>query len=145
MRRTGSRQRYIAALLALIVISVAGCSLLGDTVDCASPNFHGYRITPPPSASNVQESCSNGINPTYRASFTMAAGDLVAFQQSTFVKDIPNWQTTAPSKSQFSQEAAQAKSLLYGTFGDGAILEEILIDTSHAQQYKVYVVLSNVD
>src|SRR5207247_1559037 len=104
-----------------------------------------YRITLPPSASNVQESCSNVINPTYHASFTMSAGDLTAFQQDSFVQKIKTWDTSAKADSTFSNEAAQAKSLKYGTYGDGAIFEEVLVDTSDPQQYKVYVNLANVD
>lgn len=145
MRQSVLQKRYIVALF-IVAISVISCSVLGsDAVDCNSGDFHGYRIVIPLSASNLQESCSNALNATYRASFTMAAGDLNTFQQSTYLKNIKDWQTTAPSQARFSKEAAQAKLLLYGTFSDGAISEEVLIDTSNAQQYKVYVVLSNVD
>ena len=130
-------------LLALLV-ALTGCGLfeLDSPISCDSPDFYGYRATLPPSAQDVREKCSNDFNPSYEARFTLPAADLSAFQASTSITD---WRTTAPDNSYFEREARGARSVLYGTSSNGALFEQVLIDTSDPQQYKIYMQLVNVD
>ena len=143
MRAYRRTLRPIIGLLALLV-ALTGCGLfeLDSPIGCDSPNFYGYRATLPPSAQDVREKCSNEFNPSYEASFTLLAADLSAFQAST---SIIEWQTSAPDNSFFDRQAQGARSVLYGTSSNGAIFEQVLIDTSDPQRYKVYMQLVNVD
>src|SRR5262249_39409164 len=138
MRRISLLSKRMMALLILLAISSAGCSILNSgRIDCNSSSYHGYTPVLPPSASNVKASCSDL---SYQGSFTMSASDLSTFQQSTFISNIKNWQISVPANSIFSQQAAQAKSLLYGSStSGGAIAVDVLIDTSDSQSYKTYV------
>lgn len=131
-------------LFALIVLVLSGCGFftLDSPISCDSDRFNGYRATLPPSAQDVRETCSNEFNPSYEASFTLPAADLSAFQSSTSITD---WQTTAPDNSYFDRQARGARSVLYGTSSNGAIFEQVLIDTSDPRQYKIYIQLVNVD
>ena len=111
-------------------------------MDCSSDMLSMLKIQPPSNAKIVSESCSMGINPTYTATVTIAPTDLAAFQQTT---NITDWKTSAEEAVSFKDKAAGMTSLLFGHFGDGAISEEILIDTSNAQQHTIYFVRSFVD
>ena len=145
-RKTSVPWKY----LILLVIVMAGISLgyelaSSDAVDCSSGGFYGYRLEVPSNANNVQESCRNGLNPTYQSSFTIAPNDLDALKQNTYIKDISTWQTTVPGDSAFQSQAAQASSLLYGIFSNGSVAAEVLIDTSNAELYTLYVRLIDID
>lgn len=140
-----SRFRPLSSFAPLLaMLSLSACGLLGmNRSDCSRNMLLLLELEPPTSATFTEEQCSMGIiNPTYTATLTIPAVDLVAFQQSTRVK---SWLTTAVSAVSLKDEAAGMTSLLYGTFGDGAISEEVLIDTSNPQQYTVYVVRTFVD
>ena len=145
-RKNPSRWRYLILLVIVIAGINLGYSLVSsDTVECNSPNFHGYRLEVPPNADNVQESCRNGLNPTYQSSFTIPPEDLEAVKQDSYIKAISTWQTSVPGDSAFQSQGAQAQSLLYGIFSNGAVAAEVLIDTSNAELYKLYVRLINMD
>ncbi len=133
-----------AALLAMLMLALSGCGLftLDSPVSCDSDSFYGYKATLPSSARNVEEKCSNDFNPSYEASFTLPASDLSAFQAST---PITEWTTSAPENAVVSRYARGASSVLYGTSSNGAIYEQVLIDTSDPQTYKVTMQLVNVD
>lgn len=138
--------KYIIAALVLIMVAVIGyTTLTNDAVDCNSAGFNGYRLAVPANASNVQESCRNGLNPTYQSSFTISPSDLDALKQGNYIKEISTWQTSVPDDSAFNAQAAQATSLLYGIFSNGAVAAEVLIDTSSQELYKLYVRLVNID
>jgi hypothetical protein len=137
---------HLIALVVLVVISVVGYgALTNDTVDCASGVFYGYRLEVPSNATNVQETCRNGLNPTYQSSFSISPSDLDAVKKEAYISAISTWQTTVPGDSAFQAQAAQAKSLLYGIFSNGAVAAEVLIDTSSAELYTLYVRLVNID
>ena len=56
-----------------------------------------------------------------------------------------NWQTDPAAVTRFEDEAAEMQSLIFGTFSNGAILQDVLIDTSNPQQYTVIYSASFVD
>jgi hypothetical protein len=64
----------------------------------------------------------NIVNPSYTATFTMSPDDLETFQRSTPITD---WQTDASEAIYFDDEAAQMESLLFGSYGDGALDLEV--------------------
>lgn len=84
----------------------------------------------------------NIVNPSYTNTFTMSPDDLETFQQSTLVTE---WQTDASHVRMFDDEAAQMDSLLVGSYVDGVILLEVVIDTSNPEQYRVYYGATFVD
>lgn len=134
----------LIGLRLLLVIVTGACGLLsgGDT-DCETNPAAGWRVSLPPSAANVEERCAmNIVNPSYTATFTMSPDDLATFQQSTLITD---WRTDASAAGVFENEAAQMESLLVGSYGDGAVALEVLIDTSDPQQYRVYYDAAFVD
>lgn len=140
-----SRFRPLSSFaLLLAMLSLSACGLLGmNRSDCTRDMLLLLEIDPPASATFTEEHCSMGIvNPTYTATLTIPAVDLVAFQQSTRVK---SWLTTAISAISLKDTAANMSSVLFGAFSDGAISEEVLIDTSDPQAYTVYVVRTFVD
>jgi hypothetical protein len=125
-------------LVSLLVLSlfISACGLLNNGASCNGDNTAAsMKLALPPSARDVSEQCSSGLNPTYEATFTIAPADLVAFQQRT---RITQWDTQAASAQAFQSQAAAARSLLTGHFGDGAYLVDALIDTSDPQAYRVY-------
>jgi hypothetical protein len=143
MMTTQQRFNPLYRLILIVFVSLSACGLLGgNRIDCSSDMMAMLKIQPPANAKITSESCSSGINPTYKATFTINPTDLTAFQQATNIKD---WQTNADKSVSFKNEAAGMQSLLYGDFGDGAISEEVLIDTSDSQQYIVYFERTFVD
>jgi hypothetical protein len=129
----------------LALLSMTACSIFdfrGDT-DCQNNPAAAWAVSLPPSASNVEERCSmNIVNPSYTVFFTMSPNDLETFQQST---PIASWSGDVSVASTFGDQAAQMESLLVGSYGDGAVLLEVLIDTSDPQQYRVYCDATFVD
>lgn len=145
MRVQLTRFRPLSSLaLLLVVINVSACGVLGIArSDCSRSMLLMLELEPPESATFTDEYCSMGIvNPTYSATLTIPAVDLVAFQQST---RIESWLTTAVSAISLEDEADGLTSVLFGAYSDGAISEEVLIDTSNPQQYTVYVVRTFID
>jgi hypothetical protein len=133
--------RITVFVTSLLVVNLTACSLLGDRVDCDEvPEM--LRVTLPPSANEVAERCSKGINPTYRATFTMSPDDLESFRRSTPITD---WKTDASDTVSFDDEAAKATSLLFGDFSDGAISMEVLVDTSNPDDHVVHYEAAFVD
>jgi hypothetical protein len=105
---------------ASILGGLTGCVLLEDRIDCAEvPEM--LPITAPPSAGDVTETCSMGINPTYRATFDMSPDDLKTFQSGTPITD---WRT-------------EGSDNVVGEYIDGAVSVEAHIDTSNANRYVV--------
>jgi hypothetical protein len=135
-------------ILLCIMLSVmaAACSLFDLATDaCDQETIDSLRLALPASASNVDESCVPGFAPgnaQYNATFTMSPDDLQTFQEGTSITD---WQTDATRASVLDEEAAQLQSFIFGHFGNGVILQEVLIDTSNAQQYRVQVFNAYVD
>ncbi|MBZ0287884.1 MAG: hypothetical protein K8I30_09745, partial [Anaerolineae bacterium] len=126
---------------------IAGCGLLsgGSDSGCDADILNAIRIAPPASASDLTESCVKGFAPgnaQYRASFTLDPADLPAFQASTRITDMQN---SVPANAVFQEEAAGLSAFQYGKFGDGAIQEDLLVDTSNPQQYKIYFYRAFVD
>jgi hypothetical protein len=131
----------------LLAISLTACGLLSGTTDsgCDADVLNALRIAPPASATGLTESCVKGFAPgnaQYRATFTLDAADLPAFQASTRITDVQN---TVPANAVFQDEAARMTAFQYGKFGDGAIQEDLLVDTSDPQQYKIYFYRAFVD
>ena len=135
MRRPRVITTRPCAIVALLcgLLTVTACSV-GPT-NCATNTYAYLRATLPPSASAVRESCSHFADPIYEVTFTMTPQDLAAFQQSTRVR---NWQANPAVVTAFKDQAARARSLLFGAYSDSGFVEDILIDTSDPQQYKVY-------
>lgn len=135
--------RLLGSLLVLACV-VSGCGLLGiDRNDCNRDMLVILELDPPSTATFTSEHCSMGIvNPTYSATLTIPAVDLVDFQKSTRIQE---WFTTAASAISLKNAAEQMKSLLFGSYSDGVISEEVLIDTANPQQYTIYVVRTYVD
>ena len=128
----------------ILLVAITGCGLIdsGNT-DCETNPAAAWRASLPLSATNVQERCSmNIVNPSYTATFLMSPDDLETFQQSTLIRD---WMADASAAGVFESEAAQMESFLVGTYGDGAVALEVLIDTSDPQQYHVYYDATYVD
>jgi hypothetical protein len=119
--------------LAYVLLTTAACAL-GPT-NCGTNKYAYLRAALPPSATAVRESCSNFADPVYEVTFTMAPQDLARFQQSTRVQ---NWNAHPAAVTAFKDQAARAQSLLFGTYADSGFVQDILIDTSDPQQYKVY-------
>lgn len=133
-----------ACALLLAMVSLSACGLLGiNRSDCSRSVLLMLELDPPESVTFTEEYCSMGIvNPTYTATVTIPAVDLVAFQQSTRVE---SWLPTAVSAVLLKDQAEGMKSMLFGRFSDGAISEEVLIDTSNPQLYTAYVVRTFID
>lgn len=131
--------------LALLVISTSACGFIGFVSTSGNCEEVSTYAPPPPlpsSAANYGERCAMGINPSYRATFTIAPTDLETFQQNM---PVSIWLHDDSDVVMFEAEAAQMDSLLYGTYNDGAIWLEIVIDTSNPQQYPVYYYSSFID
>ncbi|MCA0456085.1 MAG: hypothetical protein LCI00_19055 [Chloroflexi bacterium] len=140
-----SHFRPVSAFALLIaVVSLSACGLLGiNRSDCSQEVLLMLELDPPESATFTEEHCSMGIvNPTYTATLTIPAVDLVAFQQNTHIE---SWLTTAVSALSLKDQAEGMDSILFGSFSDGAISEEVLIDTRNPQAYTVYVVRTFID
>jgi len=137
------RRVIVGVVLALAVMSVSACGLLSSSNPCSTDMLAMLSVSPlPPSANVLYQNCSMSFNPTYDLRMTIAPADLVAFQQST---SITNWQTDPAAVTRFEDEAAGMQSLIFGTFGNGAIIQDVLIDTSNPQQYTVIYSASFVD
>ena len=131
-------------LLALVIVSAAACggiNLMGSD-PCTPDMLAMLQTTPPLSANITYENCSMSFNPTYDLRMTIAPDDLFAFQQST---NITNWSTDPAAVTRFEDEAANMQSLIFGTFSNGTILQDVLIDTSNPELYIVIYSASFVD
>lgn len=130
--------RWMAAgLKLLLALGIAACGLIDPgSTDCETNPAFAWKVTLPPSAEHVEERCAmNIVNPSYTATFTMSPDDLDAFQHSVLVSE---WQMDVSAADVFENEAAQMESLLVGNYGDGAVMLEVLIDTSDPRQYHVF-------
>lgn len=134
----------------VLVIGLGGCwDPLGRLVPCDTFDT-SIKITQwPTSARILQEQCTSGFNPTYRAELTIQPQDLLALQQQAPLHKIQQWRRQTDSQifsdSPLQQKGKQMPSLLYADFSDGAYLMEVLIDTRNPQQYVVYVSNAFVD
>src|SRR5262249_5540007 len=117
------------------------CGLLGRE-SCSQDKFGMVRLPLPSSASNVSETCSSGLAASYEVTFTLPSSNLSDFQQRTQIK---NWQSNVAQNSRFKDKAGQAKSLMAGSYSNGAIYQDALIDTSDPQQYTVYYYAQDID
>jgi hypothetical protein len=135
-------RRIILFVLSVLALILSSCGVLGNRADCDESMMGMLRVTLPPSASNPTERCSKGINPIYRATFTMSPDDLEVFQRSTPITD---WTSDASDIVTFDDEAAKATSLVFGDFGDGAVSMEVLIDTSSRDEHVVHYEAAFVD
>jgi hypothetical protein len=130
--------------LVALPLFAAACGLVGsENTNCDTNPAFAWKASPPPSAADLEERCAmNIVNPSYTASFSMSPDDLEAFQQST---PIRAWTTDASAAVVFENEAAQMESFLIGTYSDGAVALEVLIDTSDPQEYRVFYDAAYVD
>ena len=139
---------FATLLLVFALLTMTACGLLSGGLNnsCDQDMIDALRIPLPSSASNLTESCAEGFAPgngQYRATFNLAPADFPALQANTLIQ---NWETTVPANaSVYKNEAAGLTSFQYGAFGDGAIMEEVLVDTSNPQQYKIYFYRAFVD
>lgn len=134
----------------VLVIGLGGCwHPLGSSVPCDTFDAK-VKITQWPASTRIlREQCISGFNPTYQAELTIQPQDLMALQQQAPLNKIQQWRRQTDSQifsdSPLQQKGKQMASLLYADFSDGAYLMEVLIDTSKAQQYMVYISNSFVD
>ena len=139
MRRSciTTAHRWTVIALACALLTATACGGPFNATNCGHKRFASLKISLPPSAATVSESCSDLLYVSYEVRFTMTPQDLAAFQQSTLIQQ---WQANPAAVTTFKAEAARAKSLLFGSFSypNHAQMQEILIDTSDPQQYKVY-------
>ena len=133
----------VGVALSVFILLAAACGGFGlwDTVECM-PDWYGLTITPPPGATILEERCRSAFNPDFWLVFSMPASELEAFQAATPITD---WTTDASELLNFADEAARATSLLAGSFGNGAISVEALVDMSDAELYTVYYKATFVD
>ena len=126
------------------LVCISGCSRLFGfgNGNCEANSVGVVRITPPNGAEVINESCSTGINPTQRITFTIEPDQLQEIQDSVQITD---WQENPPLPDSFEDEAASMSSYIYGHYADGAVDLDMLIDTSNPQRYTVYYVGSFVD
>ena len=135
-------------LLLCAAVALSACGLLSGASGnsgCDADILNALRIAPPASATDLTESCVKGFAPgnaQYRVIFTLDSADLAAFQSST---RITTMQTSLPANAVFQDEAAALTAFQYGQFGDGAIQEDLLVDTSNPQRYKIYFYRAFVD
>lgn len=130
----------------LLIMTVSACGLLdgfgAEMADCAEM---GVQYAAPDYVTVVDESCTSGMGPGnvgYEATFKIAPGDVETFQAST---GLTAWTADMAQADVFEDEAARVQSGLLATFGDGAYLREVLIDTSDAAEYTVYYYHAFVD
>lgn len=139
-------KKTVWLLSGLILFVTAACGLLDFAGDsCDQETFDALHLPLPASVTDLNESCVPGFAPgnaQYNATFSMTPADLQTFQDNTSITD---WQTDASGASVLDEEAAQLQTFIFGHFGDGVILQEVLIDTSDAQQYRVQVFNAFVD
>lgn len=138
------RNMRLLLAVGLIALCAAACGVLFEdsAAACTSDMVSLVRIAPPEGAENISERCSTGINPTQNITFTIAPDQLEAVQESVSISD---WQQNAPDPQGFEDEAAAMSSYLYGNFGNGAIYQVMLIDTSSPDRYTVFYSGSFVD
>ena len=138
------RNMRLLLSVGLLAVCLSGCRVLfGDSsASCESDMVSIVRLVPPEGAEIQEERCSTGINPTQNIRFTIPPEQLQAVKDSVSITD---WQENAPNPTGFEDEAASMSSYLYGNFGDGAIYQEMLIDTSNPERYTVYYSGSFVD
>lgn len=139
-------KKVVWLLSCLMLFATTACGLLDFATErCDQETMDSLRLTLPASVTDLDESCVPGFAPgnaQYNATFTMSADDLATFQQGTSISD---WQTDATSATVLDEEAANLETFLFGHFGNGVILQEVLIDTSNPQQYRVQVFNAYVD
>jgi hypothetical protein len=133
-------------LCIILPVMTGACGLLDLATDsCDQETFDALRLPLPASVTDLDESCMPGFAPgnaQYNATFTMSSDDLQTFQDNTSITD---WQTDASGASALNEEAANLQSFIFGGYGDGIILQEVLIDTSDPQQYRVQVFNAFID
>jgi hypothetical protein len=137
------RTRLQEWAIILGLASLSACSLLGGGCDAATMQM--LRLQLPPSAGDLTERCSPGVAPgnaQYTATFTLSPDDVAALQQST---SITEWGSNMSDSSTFEEEAAPMESLIFGSYGDGATIEEVLIDTTNPELYTVHYFKAFVD
>jgi hypothetical protein len=136
-------QLWQLMILLTLALGIAACGLIfsDDSVSCEGHVTESWHVTPPPSATNLEEHCQNGFQPSYDARFSMSAADVETFKQST---GITTWQTNSGA-GVMEDEAARAGSYQVGMFGDGAYYVEVLVDTTDPQQVQVYYSAAFVD
>src|SRR5262245_10219844 len=130
------KQQILRWVFILLIVACSACSLLGGGCDADTMNM--LRLQLPPSGSGLTERCSPGVGPgnaQYRPTFTISPDDVAALQQST---SITEWGSSVPDTSTFHEEAAQMESVIFGNYGDGAFIEEVLIDTTNPDVYSVH-------
>lgn len=134
----------IIASVLLTAIAVSGCGVLiglGHD-DCRTGIRQMLEITPPASATIISESCSSFINDTYRITFTIPPEELTNVQN---LAHVANWSSDYSRIGIWKDEASTISSAIFGSYNDGAISEEVLIDTSRSDLYTVYFYRSFVD
>lgn len=137
-----------------VLVTIIGLVLVAVTAACGSFLFWEHSSIPtnceehpawmpiPEQATRLSERCVMSFNPTYETVFRLPPEALEAFQTQT---RITEWQSDPAAVTTFEQEAAGMESLLFGEFGNGAVLTHVLVDTSNPQEYTVYLRNTFVD
>ena len=99
-------------------------------------------VTFPTSATHMEFGFWSGDSHAAIAYFDVKPSDLAVFVNSTHVK-LPLSSTAKPDKLECypCNNLSDLKSYLYGTYRAGARVEEIFIDTSNSELYRVYFTL----
>lgn len=151
MNRKSQSPHMIVSLMLIAVLLVSGCdALFGSTFEAGcSENLDDIVAMLRPdltaSANVLEQSCTEGFAPgnaTVRVKFTLSPDEVDAFMQST---PISEWALSVPADYTYNGAPVNAESVSYGTYGDGVIYMEILIDTHDPTLYTIYYVNSYVD
>jgi hypothetical protein len=132
-------------LILLMMLLVSACGLLGSGATMEDCEQVGVRYTAPDYVTVNTESCVLGSGPgnaQYRTVLNITPENLAQFQEST---GLTEWSTDLTGADIFEEEAEQPLSGLLATYGDGAYMREVLIDTSDPAEYTVYYYHAFVD
>lgn len=133
-------------LVLVLIMLLAGCNFFegfGAAVgDCADA---GVKYTAPDYVDIVEASCVPGLGPgnaAYEALFKIPPSRLAEFQATT---GLTEWTDDKTQARIFAEEAESSGSVLVSTYGDGAYLREVVIDTSDPNEHTVYYYHAYVD
>jgi hypothetical protein len=123
--------RDILAGFVLIPI-LSSCNLVGDRAACADPYFLAVRPELPQSATDVEEICMSGLNPTVISNFSLDAGDVERFKTWS---EISKWKPQ--SVNWIDRLIWHRKSAIAGSYGNGAVMRDITIYSRSDGKYEI--------
>jgi hypothetical protein len=116
----------------VLVTILSSCNLLGDRAACTDPYFLAIRPELPQSATEVEEICMSGFNPTVISSFSLDAGDVEGFKRWS---EITAWQQL--SMNWIDRLIWHRTSAIAGTYGNGAVMRDITIYSRSDGKYEI--------